>query len=81
MNDQRRTFHDHLDDMVDEVVSMGTYARDMVQRAGAALVSRDAVAAQQVIRDDDPLDLRYLQLEESWLQTMAFRPPWPPICG
>ena len=54
---------------------MGIYARDMVQRAGAALVSRDALAAEQVIRDDDPLDLRYLQLEESWLQTMALQTP------
>lgn len=75
MNDPRRTFHEHLDDMVDEVVSMGTYARDMVQRAGAALVSRDGVLAQQVIRDDDPLDERYLRLEESWLQTMALQTP------
>ena len=75
MSDQRRNFHEHLDDMVDEVVSMGIYARDMVRRAGAALVTRDAVAAQQVIRDDDPLDLRYLQLEEAWLQTMALQTP------
>ncbi len=75
MNDQRRSFHEHLDDMVDEVVSMGLYARDMVQRAGAALVSRDSLAAQEVIQDDDPLDERYLRLEESWLQTMALQTP------
>ncbi|MDH3194638.1 MAG: phosphate signaling complex protein PhoU [Acidimicrobiia bacterium] len=75
MTDRRRSFHSHLDDMVDEVVSMGIYARDMVRRAGAALVSRDAVAAEQVIRDDDPLDVRYLQLEETWLQTMALQTP------
>lgn len=75
MTDQRRSFHDHLDDLVEEVVSMGAYARDMVARAGQALVTRDDVLAQQVIRDDDPLDARYLKLEEAWLQTMALQTP------
>ncbi len=75
MSDQRHSFHEQLDGMVDEVVSMGQYARDMVQRAGQALVSRDGLAAEEVIKDDDPLDLRYLKLEEAWLQTMALQTP------
>lgn len=73
--DPRKAFHESLEQLEAELISMGSYARDMVARAGEAIATRDEDLARSVIAADDPLDERYLALEQEWLETMALQTP------
>lgn len=75
MLEPRHGFHESLTTMLQEVLSMGAYAVDMVDRAVRALVTRNDELAAAVVRDDDELDDRYLDLERVWLETMALQTP------
>ena len=73
--DPRKGFHESLEQLEAELISMGSYARDMVAQAGQAIANRDEDLARRVIASDDPLDERYLALEQEWLETMALQTP------
>lgn len=75
MTDTRSHFHQELDRLEAEVLSMGEYAESMLAAAVAALVDTDAEAATAVIAMDDELDERYLDVERRWLETMALQMP------
>ncbi len=75
MTDTRSNFHQQLEQLEAEVLSMGAYAEQMLADAVAALVTSDAAAASAVIAMDDDLDNRYLEVERTWLETMALQMP------
>jgi phosphate transport system protein len=75
MTDTRSNFHQQLERLEAEVLSMGAYAEQMLADAVAALVTSDAAAASAVIAMDDDLDNRYLEVERTWLETMALQMP------
>jgi len=75
MTDTRSNFHQQLERLEAEVLSMGAYAEQMLADAVAALVTSDAAAASAVIAMDDDLDNRYLEVERAWLETMALQMP------
>ena len=54
---------------------MGDLAATAVQRAVHAIVAHDLEEAEAVVRDDDAIDGRYLDIEQRTLQTLALQTP------
>ena len=64
MEDIRRTFHEHLEDVQNDIVRLAAMATEAIPRATAALLDHDLVATQQLIDDDDAIDVLTLDIEE-----------------
>ncbi len=64
MEDIRRTFHEHLEDVQNDIVRLAAMATEAIPRATAALLDRDLEATQQLIDDDDAIDVLTLDIEE-----------------
>jgi phosphate transport system protein len=71
----REGFHESLERVELELLSMGELAGSSVQRAVDALVQRDDPKAQQVIEDDDRVDELYLKIDDQVLQVLALQSP------
>ena len=71
----REGFHDSLERMELELLTMGELTSTAVQRSVHALVERDDQLAQQVIDDDDPIDELYLKIDHSILELLALQSP------
>ena len=71
----REGFHDQLERMELELLTMGELTSAAVQRSVQALVERDDGMAQQVIDDDDPIDELYLNIDHSILELLALQSP------
>ncbi|HTG47757.1 MAG TPA: phosphate signaling complex protein PhoU [Actinomycetota bacterium] len=75
MPDPRQRFHDELAALEHGILEMGDLAATAVQRAVHAIVAHDVEEAEGVVRDDDAIDARYLDIEERTLQTLALQTP------
>jgi phosphate transport system protein len=75
MTESRQRFHHDLASLEHEILEMGGLAASAVQRAVNAIVSHDPAEAEAVIRDDDAIDRRYLDIEQRTLQTLALQTP------
>ena len=71
----REGFHDALERIELELLTMGELTSTAVQRAVQALVERDEVMAQAVIDGDDPIDELYLNIDHSVLELLALQSP------
>jgi len=71
----REGFHDSLERMELELLTMGELTSTAVQRSVQALVERDDELAQRVIDDDDPIDELYLKIDHSILELLALQSP------
>jgi phosphate transport system protein len=71
----RETFHESLERIELELLSMGELAGNAIQRAVDALVSRDDAKANAVIQGDDPIDERYLAIDSEILSVLALQSP------
>ena len=71
----REGFHDSLERIELELLTMGELTSTAVQRAVQALVERDEVLAQAVIDGDDPIDDLYLNIDHSILELLALQSP------
>jgi phosphate transport system protein len=71
----REGFHESLERVELELLSMGELAGSSVQRAVDALVQRDEGSARQVIDDDDRVDDLYLKIDAGVLQVLALQSP------
>ena len=71
----REGFHEKLERVELELLSMGELAGSSVQRAVEALVQRDDAQAQAVIDDDDRVDELYLKIDDQVLQVLALQSP------
>ena len=71
----REGFHDALERIELELLTMGELTSTAVQRAVQALVERDEVMAQEVIDSDDPIDELYLSIDHSVLELLALQSP------
>ncbi len=71
----RRHFHEELEALELDVVDMGQLAEQALARSMKALLSRDQATAEQVIREDDEIDDRYLSVERRWLELLALQTP------
>jgi phosphate transport system protein len=71
----RTRFHDELDSLETEIVTMGAMAEAAVGRAMTALATRDLAVADEVVAADDELDTRYLGVERRILEILAMQTP------
>jgi phosphate transport system protein len=71
----REGFHDSLERIELELLSLGELAGAAVQRAVESLVERDETEAQEVIAADDQVDDLYLRIDQDVLQLLALQSP------
>ena len=71
----RESFHEALERIELELLSLGELAGAQVERAVDALVRHDDALAQQVIDGDDEIDDLYLRIDSSVLQLLALQSP------
>jgi phosphate transport system protein len=71
----RRQFHEELETLELDILSMGELAEQALRKAMEALDSGDPDTADQVIAGDDEIDDRYLSVERRWLELLALQTP------
>ena len=71
----RSRFHEELDALETEIVTMGSLAETAVGRAMEALSSRSLDQAEQVIAGDDEIDEKYVGIERRILDLIAMQAP------
>jgi phosphate transport system protein len=71
----RQHFHEQLERVELELLSMGELAATSIQRSVQALVEHDQALARQVIADDDPIDALYLAIDHDVLEMLALQSP------
>ena len=71
----REKFHEQLERVELQFLSMGELASNAVQRSVEALVQRDEEKARHVVEEDDPIDDLYLQIDHDLLQMLALQSP------
>ena len=71
----RKNFHQTLEEIRQEMVQMSALVTEGIPRATETLLSGNLTEAQQIIDDDDPLDARAVELEETCYQVLALQQP------
>jgi phosphate transport system protein len=71
----RVSFHESLEQIEMNLLSMGELAGTSVQRSVEALVQHDDAKAQTVIDDDDTIDELYLKVDSDVLSVLALQSP------
>jgi phosphate transport system protein len=71
----RESFHESLERVELELLSMGELAGSAVQHAVEAVMERSTEKAQLVIDADDPIDELYLSIDQEVLQLLALQSP------
>lgn len=71
----RNHFHDDLDAIRAEIVTMCAMVTEMIPRATDAFLNNDLNAAQKLIDDDDLLDARSVNLDTMCTQLLALQNP------
>jgi phosphate transport system protein len=71
----RLAFHEQLQQMELDLLSLGELAATSIERATRALTEQDEDAARQVIEDDDPIDDLYLKIDRGVLEMLALQSP------
>jgi phosphate transport system protein len=71
----RIPFHESLEQIEMDLLSMGEIAGNSVQRSVEALVQHDDAKAQGVIDDDDRIDELYLKIDGDVLSVLALQSP------
>jgi len=75
MDNVRKSFHQTLEDIRQEMIQMAALVTEGIPRATETLLSGDLREAQQIVDDDDPLDARAVELEETCYQVLALQQP------
>jgi phosphate transport system protein len=75
MEELRRTFHHDLDAASAELVRLAASVTEAIPRATAVLLDGDLEGADYIIRGDDEIDARALDLEEDCLRILALQAP------
>ena len=71
----REAFHESLERIELQLLSMGELAGSAVQRAVEAIAQRDDEKARSVVDGDDPIDELYLGIDQEILQLLALQSP------
>ncbi|MDQ3931500.1 MAG: hypothetical protein M3252_01490, partial [Actinomycetota bacterium] len=71
----RNHFHAEIDHLVDTLVGMGELGADMLARGVRSLVRRDLALADEVMRADDDVDARYVEVQNRIVRTLALQAP------
>jgi phosphate transport system protein len=71
----RQHFHEQLEHVELQLLSMGELASTAIQRSVEALVEQDEGKATAVIAEDDPIDALYLRIDHDVLEMLALQSP------
>lgn len=75
MDEIRKSFHQQLDDIKQDVIELAAMVVESIPRATQALLDADLSAAQAVIDYDDFLDAKSLEIDEHCLRLLALQQP------
>jgi len=75
MPEQRRTFHQELDEIRDDIVRLGALVGEFIPRGTEVLLAGDMHGALDLVEDDDELDALTLRIEEHCYHTLALQQP------
>src|SRR5687767_12872955 len=73
LDEIRKTFHQQLDDIKQDVIELAAMVVESIPRATQALLDADLTAAQAVIDNDDVLDAKSLEIEEECQRLLALQ--------
>jgi phosphate transport system protein len=71
----RESFHEQLERMELELLTLGELAGTAVQRSVESIMQREEEKALKVIADDDPIDELYLKIDHGILELLALQSP------
>lgn len=75
MSDLRQGFHRGIDDVRNEIARLGASVVELIPRVTAILLQQDLEGAEYVLRADDEIDARAIDVEEQALQLLALQAP------
>jgi phosphate transport system protein len=75
MSELRRGFHQDIDTARDELAHLAASVTELIPRATAVLLDGDLEGADYLIRGDDEIDARSLDLEELCYRIIALQAP------
>ena len=75
MGELRRSFHSDLDHAKDELVRLAASVTEAIPRATAVLLEGDLEGADLIIRGDDEIDARAMDIEEHCYRILALQAP------
>lgn len=75
MQEQRRTFHQELDAIRDDIVRLAALVTEFIPRGTEVLLNNDLRGAQQLIEDDDILDELAVDIEDHCYHILALQQP------
>lgn len=71
----RKTFHEELNDLQNDVLKMGEKVEVAVNKSLDALLSRNRKLAEEVVKEDDVIDEMHMSIEERSLHMLARQQP------
>ena len=71
MLEQRKTFHQELDEIRDDIVRLAALVGEFIPRGTEVLLANDMHGAQDLIEADDELDALTLHIEEQCYHVLA----------
>lgn len=71
----RASFHDQLDSLQRDLLRMGVFVSEAIEKAVRSLTRLDSSLAQQVVAGDDTVDRMLIDIEKRCLQLMALQQP------
>lgn len=75
MPEVRKTFHQELDHIRDDIVRLAAMATETIPRGTEVLLSQNLQAAQSLIESDDVLDALSIEVEDRCYQILALQQP------
>ena len=75
MDELRRNFHSDLDEAKSELVLLAALVTESIPRATAVLLDGDLEGADYIIRGDDEIDARSIDIEEHCYRILALQAP------
>ena len=75
MEELRSTFHKEIEEIRQEVLSLGRSVIEAIPRATAVLLNSDLEGADYLLQADDEIDARAIDIEEKCFQELALQSP------
>jgi phosphate transport system protein len=71
----RKTFHERIDEITEDVLVMGSLVQDAVHNSIDALIKMDPALAEKIIKDDERVDEYDISIEEKCIVLQAEHQP------
>jgi phosphate transport system protein len=75
MNELRQEFHGELEGVRSEIARLGASVVELIPRVTGILLDQDLEGAEYVLRGDDEIDARAIDIEERALRLLALQAP------